>query len=345
MEKSDLIIAGAGPVGLYLAGLLEKSGRTVRILEEHGQIGRPNHCSGLVSRNLGLFVRPRREWIEHEVSGSFIRVPSGFSLLLKKPGKAAYVIDRAKFDASLAAGLSDVRTGVRVEGVAQGEEGAKTKTNKGIFKAQMLIGCDGANSVVARHFGSGPKRRLMGVIAITGEENYSENVEIIIDKRIAKDGFFWKIPRGQTTEYGMFSGKADFLGLEGFFRHSKPIERRAGLIPLGPGKSYFQRTLLVGDATGMSKPWSGGGLIYGLTAARIAARVVEEAFQENDFSEGFLARYERGWKAAFGRQIQAGMLGRKVFENMGNFEVECGLRGMGFLSPLLNGLDMDFLAR
>lgn len=361
MEKSDVIIAGAGPVGLYLAGLLEKSGRTVRILEKHGQIGRPNHCSGLVSRNLGLFIRPRREWIEHEVSGSFIRVPSGFSLLLKKPGKAAYVIDRQSFDASLAAGLSDVRTGVRVEGVAQGEEGnslkervsghvqtekgISIKTNKGIFRADMLIGCDGANSVVARHFGSGPKRRLMGVIAITGEENYSENVEIIIDKKTAKDGFFWKIPRGQTTEYGMFSGKADFLGLEGFFRHSKPIERRAGLIPLGPGKSYFQRTLLVGDAAGMSKPWSGGGLIYGLTAARIAARVVEEAFQENDFSEGFLARYERGWKAVFGRQIQAGMLGRKVFENMGNFEVECALRGMEFLSPLLNGLDMDFLAR
>jgi len=355
MEKTDVIVAGGGPIGLYLAGLLEKSGLSIRGLEEHKGIGRPNHCSGLVSRNLDRFVKPRKEWIEHEVSGAVFRAgPS--SVRVGKPGKAAYVIDRSRLDAFLADGLeSAIELDVRVEGVAQGEEGdarkegashlpIAVKTNKGIFKAQMLLGCDGANSLVARHFGARPKKLLMGVIAITVEGNCSENVEIFLDKKAAKDGFFWKIPRGLTTEYGLFSSNADFLELENFFK-IKPSERRAGLIPVGPGKTCFQRTLLVGDAAGMSKPWSGGGLIYGLTAARIAARTVIDAFQEGDFSEGFLARYERGWKRAFGRQIQAGMLGRKVFESSGNFEIGMGLRFLRAFSPLLNGLDMDFLVR
>jgi flavin-dependent dehydrogenase len=208
----------------------------------------------------------------------------------------------------------------------------------------MLIGCDGANSMVARHFGSKSKKLLMGVIGITREENYSENVEIIIDKAFARDGFFWKIPRGRTTEYGLFSSKADFLELERFFR-IKPVERRAGLIPLGPGKSCFERTLLVGDAAGMSKPWSGGGIIYGFTAARIAAQTVREAFEENDFSGGFLKRYEKEWKEVFGRQLQMGMLGRRIFESSGNFEIELALRVMRIFNPLLNGMDMDFLVR
>jgi len=184
----------------------------------------------------------------------------------------------------------------------------------------------------------------VGIIGVTREENHSEDVEIIIDKARAKDCFFWKIPREKNTEYGLFGSRADFLELEKFFG-IKPVERRAGLIPLGSGKTYFERALLVGDAAGMSKPWSGGGLIYGLTAAKIAARVVEEAFEQNDFSEGFLARYEKEWKKAFGRQIQVGMLGRKFFENMGDFEIQMALRTMRIFGPLLNGMDMDFLVK
>jgi digeranylgeranylglycerophospholipid reductase len=359
--KTDVLVVGAGPVGLYMAGLLEKSGLSVRILEEHKEIGRPNHCSGLVSRNLGRFVRPSSWWIEHEVSGAFIRAGSA-SILLKKPGTAAYVIDRQKFDSCLAEGL-DVTLGVRVDSLKEGvsgrlrarnrEEGAywkegasrlpiAVKTNNGVSKAEMLIGCDGANSVVARHFGSRPKKRLMGVIGITRGEDYSPDVEIMIDKSLAKDGFFWKIPRGRTTEYGLFGSDVDFLTLERFFG-IRPDERRAGLIPLGPGKTYFERAMLVGDAAGMSKPWSGGGLIYGLTAAKIAAETACQAFNENDFSEGFLARYEKGWKKEIGRQIQAGMLGRKVFEGMGDFEVGLALGAMRILNPLINGMNMDFL--
>jgi len=369
VEKTDILVVGAGPVGLYLAGLLEKSGLSVTVLEEHDSIGRPNHCSGLVSRNLGLFVRPRSEWVEHVVSGSIIRCGSSL-VQLKKPRTAAYVIDRPRFDLSLSEGL-DVRLGTRVEGVSAGEEGnsrkergtperrrqetpsgtnhvqtegISVKTNKGVFRAQMLLGCDGANSVVARHFGSRPKKLLMGVIGITKEEDYSRDVEIFIQKDYAKDGFFWKIPRGRTTEYGMFSSKADFLELDKFFK-IKPAERRAGLIPLGPGKSYFERTLLVGDAAGMSKPWSGGGVIYGFMAAKIAAKTVLEAFEWKDFSEGFLARYERRWKKEIGRHIQIGMLGRSIFERAGDFEIQMALKAMRIFNPLANMLDMDFLVR
>jgi digeranylgeranylglycerophospholipid reductase len=341
--EADAIIAGGGPTGLYLARLLEENGLKIALLEEHREIGSPSHCSGLISRNLDRFIRPG-EWIEHKVSGAVFRSGS-VGLRLKKPGIAAYVINRSDFDRSLSEGLGCIHVGTGLEAFSVTGEGASVKTNKGIFRSKMLIGCDGANSLVARHFGSRPKKMLQGTIAITREENHSDCVEIFLDKALARDGFFWKIPRGESTEYGMFAGRADFLSLENFFRLKLPYERRAGLIPMGPVKTYFDRALLVGDAAGMSKPWSGGGVIWGLTAARIASRTIIRAFEENDFSEGFLSSYERGWKKAFGRQIQAGMLGRKVFEKMEDPEVGLTLRAMGLFRPVINRMDMDFLTK
>ena len=53
----DVIIVGAGPVGLYAARLCEQAGMDFLVIEEHKNIGKPVHCSGLVSRNLEKFVK------------------------------------------------------------------------------------------------------------------------------------------------------------------------------------------------------------------------------------------------------------------------------------------------
>ena len=339
----DVAVAGGGPVGLYLARLLQEKGLEACLLEEHGEIGNPNHCSGLISRNLDRFIKPG-DWVEHKVSGAVFKCGPA-ELKVSKPGIAAYVIDRSAFDSSLAEGLDCIRFHMRLEGFSVSGNGVSARTNKGTLKANMIIGCDGANSVVARHFGFRPKKLLQGAIAITGGRDFSQDVEIHIEKKLAPDGFFWRIPRGETTEYGMFCSGANFQTLENFFKLKKPYERRAGLIPMGPGKTHFERALLVGDAAGMTKPWSGGGVIWGFTAARVAARAIEQACEQEDFSEAFLARYEKGWKRAFGRQVQVGMLGRKIFERMENPEICLALRGLGILRPLVNRMDMDFLAR
>jgi geranylgeranyl reductase family protein len=349
----DVIIAGAGPAGLNAARQCELLGLSVLVLEEHKRIGNPNHCSGLISANLDSFM-PRHELescIEHMVKGAIMHSPGGRQLKLEKSGNAAYVINRTSFDQLLASRVkSEIKTKSPVDALAVLDDSVMVKSGGRTFEASVLLGCDGSNSFVRRQMQVSPKETMNGLIAITthnSNENASEFVEMWFDKRVC-DGFLWKIPRGNGLEYGMLGTNAKFDQLIGYFdlkgERSKFI-RQAGIVPLGPPKTYFDRVLLVGDAAAQVKPWSGGGVIYSLTAAEIAANVIKQAKDGNDFSENVLKAYEDGWKSAFGKQIRTGMLGRSVFKRMGNTRLNLAMCTMNKARFLMNKLDMDFLVK
>lgn len=349
----DVIIVGAGPAGLQSARECELKGLTALVLEEHKQIGRPNHCSGLISANLDSFI-PEKELescIEHRVRGAIMYSPNGKQLKLEKPDTAAYVIDRASFDQILASKVkSEIKTKSGVDAFTVLDDRVVVKSGGQTFEASALLGCDGSNSFIRRQMQVSPKETMNGLIALTAgniNENTSEFVEMWFDKQVC-DGFLWKIPRGDRLEYGMLGTNAKFNHLIDFFdlkgERSKFI-RQAGIISLGPPKTYFDRVLLVGDAAAQVKPWSGGGVIYSLKAAGIAVNVLKQAKDKNDFSENNLKTYEDEWKAAFGKQIRTGMLGRSVFKRMGNTRLNLAMRTMNKASFLMNKLDMDFLVK
>ncbi len=336
----DLVVIGAGPAGLQLAGICSKSMDMV-VLEEHPKTGTPNHCSGLVSRNIDSISKPPSECIEHKVRGAVFHSPNGNNLILKKHGFAAYVIDRSKFDASLAEGLDcDVLMGSKLKRIAFGSESVMLKTGARGLEARAVAGADGSNSFVGNTLGAVPKQKIPGIMAIANEPNTSEFVELFFDKRIT-DSFLWKIPRGGTTEYGMWGAGSRFDALEKFFGLKKSYEKRSGVIPLGPPKTYFDRALLVGDAAAQCKPWSGGGVVYGMMCANIAADVLSKA---DDFSESSLRPYELKWKRAIGRQLAAGMFMRRLFKNSKNSQIDALMHTAKYLK-LLNRLDMDFLVK
>ena len=339
----DVIIAGAGPSGLYAARCCEKAGLSVLVLEEHARIGNPCHCSGLISKNLDMFIRPDKIWIEHEVKGAIIHSPNRKKLKVKKPHPVAYVVNRTKFDQFLASKVkSEIKLKSGIESFNVTDNGVVVKSGSKTFKSKVLLGCDGSDSFVRKSMNVKPKETLNGIIAIIDEKNTSEFVELWFDKNVC-DGFLWKIPRGKTTEYGMLGTVVKFSQLESFFKLKTQYKKYAGLIPLGPPKTYFNRVMLVGDAAAHVKPWSCGGVIYSLITAQIAAEVVKQAKEANNFSEKFLKKYEQEWKRKIGSRIKAGMIARRVFKKMNNAQINLAIssaKGLGFL---MNKLDMDFL--
>jgi flavin-dependent dehydrogenase len=58
-------------------------------------------------------------------------------------------------------------------------------------------------------------------------------------------------------------------------------------------KTYANGFLAMGDCASQVKPTTGGGVIFGLTCAKIAAQTAKEALEKDDVSSDFLQIYQK----------------------------------------------------
>src|SRR5581483_2801730 len=117
----------------------------------------------------------------------------------------------------------------------------------------------------------------------------------------------------------------------------KPI---VGTVPVGLPRHYAaDHVMLVGDAAGMAKPTSGGGIYTGLEGARVLAEVADDALKKNDLKARSLRRYEQRFRTSrIGRELRMGWRLRQAFLAMTETELEAafGLLGSERATAVLN---------
>ncbi len=325
----DVAVVGAGPAGSRTARDLARAGLRVRLLEEHRAIGVPSHCSGLISpRTLGE-ADIGEEAAIHRITGAFVHTQEGGEVALGGSATRAVAIDRVAWDETLCeqaqtSGADLVRARMtRVER----ENGrvrltAQTDGRDWTLTARMVVGADGTHSRVARTLGMprpaeyaynlGIEGRISPEASAKWRDDY---VHVFVGHDLAPGWFGWIIPTGDDrVRVGIGTTGAVkpivayrrlaaafpelFAGLE-------PIRMYGGTIPLAfAPRSYGDHALLVGDAAGQVKPFSGGGVYTSLVAARHAAVSVREAFERDAFGAKSLAVYERRWKREIGRELR-----------------------------------------
>ncbi len=306
---------GAGPVGSHLAKEFALRDYRVLVLEK-GEVGRPLKGTGHVSVDIFDHVPKDDDFVEKEIRGGVFHNRFG-SYSFRRDEVTSYVLDRPKFDRSLfqrakESGVEEVREGFVNCKHKRGK--VIVETEEGTYETKILAGCDGPTSDVrvSAEFEK-PGLFLHGIFTKQIEVGPIEQdyVEVFLDA--SKDFFGWKVPRTESFEYGLAvelggdSRKAleEFADEENF--HIADIH--SGLIPiLPPEKTTKGRVFLCGDAAGQVKPFSGGGLIYGLTAAEIAA----EKIDPDDATT--LSKYEAKWREELGDEIKFGNRIRKFYK-------------------------------
>jgi len=160
-EKVDVLVVGAGPAGSTAARLLAGAGYSVLLAEEHGRVGRPVQCAGLISeRALRLAGSP--DIVRRAVRGASVFGPCLRSISFRAAEPRGYVIDRGALDAHLAdraaAAGAEVRTGTRFDRLLAPTNGRAMAKLTGpdartySVAARLVVGADGVASAVARAF-------------------------------------------------------------------------------------------------------------------------------------------------------------------------------------------------
>ena len=313
----DLIVVGAGPVGSHLAYRKASQDWNVLVLERSEEIGKPLACSGHVSPDIWNYVPEdaRERLYQNEIEGALFHTQKGFTEEFYRDEPVSYVIDRVELDKVKAeqaqkAGV-ELRTGENVEEVNEKKEEVEVETDSSTYRARFVAGCDGASSTVRSEAGlPEPDLFLQGILCFTDENDSSDRVDVFLD---VPSFFGWRIPRGDSVEYGAAvpRGEEPVKWLDQITENYVDDERKenfcAGAIPIGPADTVStDRVFLVGDAAAQTKPFTGGGILYGMRCADIAAETLGKD------TTGF-EDYEELWREELGKEIALGKLIKRSY--------------------------------
>lgn len=252
-------IIGAGTAGLYIANKLAQKGHSVTIFEKNSTIGN-KICSGLFSERILNFVPESESLIQNQIKSVLINFPRKSTRVFFS--KRFLVMDHSELDKLLSSLCH--KAGVNVV--------LNHRTSRIPDGFDRIIGCDGAESFIREHLnGKKPALRLgiQGFVPTTGS---GESKQDFVEAWPCKNGFLWKIPRNNEFEYGVITNiNCAHKTFVNFVkeRNVNITNVKAKLVPQGLIIPKNSKITLCGDSAGMTKPWSGGGVIWGFKAADI----------------------------------------------------------------------------
>jgi len=262
-------IVGCGINGSYLAWKLSKE-HEITVFEKKKHIGK-EVCSGLVSERIWDFIPKSKKLIQNTINEAVLHFPKKLVKLRFFP--RMLVLNRKSLDKYIASLAIDnganIILGTQVKRIyhIKGMKPQISVSDK-VFEFDYLIGSDGCFSVVRKSIGiKAPKYRL-GIYTYINKRTNSHKVDIYP----SENGFCWIIPRKRNVEYGILEKSNVAKNKFNKFCRKKRIKPKkiySYVVPKGLIQAEKGRIALCGDVIGLTKPWSGGGILWSLTADNI----------------------------------------------------------------------------
>ena len=351
----DAIVVGAGPAGVTAALTLAKGGCSVVVLERGDYPGAKNVQGAVLYTRMLADVVPdfwkdpqaalERPIAEQRMAiatdDSWITVGYKSEKFLKDPPNC-FTIIRVRFDQWYAkkaqeAG-AELYTGVMVKDLIK-KDGRVTgiRTSEGDeITANVVIACDGVNSILAQKAGLidelKPTEVALGAKEILKldpsriedrfnlEKGEGATMEVFGSVTKGMLGYVFIYTNKDTLSLGVGCKLSEYMArglrpsdhLEEVKRHplvrrliagAEPVEYSAHLIPEGGMRSmpplYADGFLVGGDAAQMVNPAFREGSNMAMTSGKLAAETVLEAKKKGDYSSAALKSYVDKLKASY----------------------------------------------
>ncbi len=336
-----MIIVGAGPAGSTAAYFLAKAGKRVALLEK-ATFPRDKRCGDAwcepaldLLQEMGVLPELEAEGAVQWVRSGGLVSPSGLSFVSPDEGRRSSAprvaairrlvcderIARAaqKQGADLFENASVIGTTLRDVWTVRCKDGRR-------FFGRCLVAADGAKSQIARALGivtTGANAAASRQYIRGGTHRFESDGVLLYPPYVVPGyvAFFrhhdgdidlgcYVLPGGKTHPTELKRLLQTDVARDPFVRevlgpNAEPLEP-AGISPLrlgGEPRTYAERLLVLGDAAGQTDPLTGEGIHTAMVAAKIAARVLADAFDRGDLSETSLGSYHREWMRSFGRDF------------------------------------------
>lgn len=336
----DIIVIGAGPSGCRTAELLSRRGYKVALFEKKSRIGVNVVCSGVISKEAFRRYDLPAESVCGSLRNADLYSPSGKHIYYEHSGESVVVVDRYKFDSMLAKRATDQGTSLylsaKVKKLIPEENCVRIVTSVNnintLFKAGMVVIATGVSFNLQESLGMGRPDKMIKGVQTEIRSSRIDALKMFWGNDISTGFFGWAIPLDDgRTRIGVMSESNPLRGLENIVSNLKldrtTIDTRSGIKRRGIShgminKSYTNRVLAVGEAAGLVKTTTGGGIYYGLVSAELAANVIEQAFGWNRYDESVLSLYDHLLKREFSKEISLGKYFNNFYSNLGDEEID-----------------------
>lgn len=345
----DVTIVGAGPAGCTTALQLSNKGLKVAILEKE-RFPRDKICGDALSADVinqiyriddSLAKNFNQLKTKKASNGVRFFAPNHQQLDIdfvnnNHKEAAGFIVKRIDFDNFYFNQIKDINNidiyeNYKVTDISKEEDGVTIITSEQSFKTRIVVGADGANSIINRKLTT---NKLEKKHHCAGLRQYFENVSGFhpnnhIELHFYKDilpGYFWifPLPNNQANVgLGMLSSEVskqninlkeklkdivnNHPNIKERFKNAKPIENIQGFgLPIGSKKKQLSgdHFLLLGDAANLIDPFTGEGIGNAIRSGRIAAEHIAKAFNQNQFSAKFNQQYDKEIYRAMWKELR-----------------------------------------
>jgi len=357
-QSFDLIIVGAGPSGSSAAIYALRAGLRP-LLVDKDRFPRDKICGDALSgksvnilRDLDLLEKIKK------LPGASIQ-----SIIFSSPDHTAFkidlretklkqtmkgfvikrrILDEFLFSEAKAAGVDTIEDFfvtdlLKQDGQVCGIVGKhRGVTEEVSFRAPVVLGADGYNSIVARRLKLYRHDPEHWVVAL---RCYYENVADLTDQIELHyvdeviPGYFWIFPLENgfaNVGIGMLHAYIKDRNIDlrealrnsiespyfrNRFTNARPLEKPVGWnLPVGSirRRSYGDGFMLLGDAAGLIDPFTGEGIGNAMYSARFAIQTIMEARAVNDYSARVLKNYEDNLWNAIGNELKVSTKLQKI---------------------------------
>ena len=336
----DIVVAGGSISGLLAAREAAATGLSVVVLEEDAEIGTPQHCGGLVSingiKNLGIM--PSSNAIENNsIKYAKIFSPSkSFELNAEK--QKVVVLDRRTFDKQVAFQAqksgAEIRTKCSMHSISKRNNTDNSNIDNSYYIIKTSEGLLTCNYFIdARGIGSLIKHNRQGLLQSAQYEVYApwidrNTIEISFDRERYPGFFAWIIPtgsgKGKVGVAGRSINAANSLKsyMEGKGEKYSVVRKvYAPIWIMGPLEHFvIDRSMVIGDAAGQTKPTTAGGIYTCGIGGILAGKALTKSIEKND--RNLMYYYERKWFSIFKSEFDKMLILRKVLERLDNRAID-----------------------